>query len=168
MEEWLPVRVYGDEWDRLNPDPVRSSLRRDAFRLWLARYWELGEVERTVPWVLALMYAAEIARQLVDRQVPADLLPGGDTRALFRLYAVLALAKGRAVEAADADNAWAAWMQERDPDHRSLKPFEELDPETQASDEPFAEAIRAVAARLEVRPSGLASVENDLVRYDDR
>ncbi len=65
---------------------------------------------------------------------------------------MLALAKGRAVETADVHNAWAAWMQERDPAHRSLKPFEELDPETQASDEPFAEAIRAVAARLERTP----------------
>lgn len=85
----------------------------------------------------------------IERQVPRDLLPDEDTGSLFRLYALLALSKGRAVEAVDVHNAWAAWMQEHDPDHRSIKPFEELDPETQASDEPFVDAIRAVAERLD-------------------
>jgi hypothetical protein len=88
----------------------------------------------------------------VEQQIPRDLLPDGNTRSLFRLYAVLALAKGTAVEAADVHNAWAAWMQERDPDHRSIKPFDELDAAAQASDEPFVQAIRAVAEHLNPRP----------------
>ncbi|MGH2782798.1 MAG: DUF7701 domain-containing protein, partial [Thermoleophilaceae bacterium] len=61
--------------------------------------------------------------------------------------------KGRAVNAVDVHHAWAAWMQERDPHHRSIKPFEELDAETQSSDEPFVEAIRAVAERLDRTPA---------------
>jgi hypothetical protein len=65
MEERLPVRVYGDEWDRLRREPVRFTLRRDALRSWLAQYRELGSIERIVPWVFALIYAAEIVRQLV-------------------------------------------------------------------------------------------------------
>jgi hypothetical protein len=89
----------------------------------------------------------------IEREVPADVLPDGDTQSLFRLYALLALAKGRAVDAADVHNAWAAWMQDRDPDHRSIKPFRALDPGTQASDEPFVEAIRAVAERLDRTPA---------------
>ncbi|MGH8571721.1 MAG: RipA family octameric membrane protein [Gammaproteobacteria bacterium] len=64
MEERLPVRVYGDEWDRLRREPVRLRLRRDALRSWLSQYRELGSVERIVPWVFALIYAAEIVRQL--------------------------------------------------------------------------------------------------------
>jgi hypothetical protein len=88
----------------------------------------------------------------IEREVPADLLPDGSTRPLFRLYALLALAKGRSVSAADVHNAWTAWMQERNPHHRSIRPFAELDPETQASDEPFVEAIRAVAERLDRMP----------------
>jgi len=64
MEERLPVRVYGDEWDRLRREPLRFSLRRDARRAWLAQYRELGRVERIVPWIFALIYAAEIVRQL--------------------------------------------------------------------------------------------------------
>lgn len=64
MEERLPVRVYGDEWDRLQREPVRLSFRRDRLRSWLAQYRELGRVERVVPWVFALIYLAEIVRQL--------------------------------------------------------------------------------------------------------
>lgn len=64
MEERLPVRVYGDEWDRLRKDPVRLGLRREALRGWLAQYRELGRVERIVPWIFALIYLAEILRQL--------------------------------------------------------------------------------------------------------
>jgi hypothetical protein len=45
-------------------------------------------------------------------------------------------------------NAWAVWMHELDPGHRSIKPFNELDEGTQASDEPFVKAIREVAGRL--------------------
>jgi hypothetical protein len=64
IEERLPVRVYGDEWDRLRREPVKLSLRRDALRSWVAQYRELGSIERIVPWVFALIYVAEIVRQL--------------------------------------------------------------------------------------------------------
>jgi hypothetical protein len=64
MEQRLPVRVYGDEWDRLRSEPVRPCLRRDRLRSWLAQYRELGRVERVMPWIFALIYLAEILRQL--------------------------------------------------------------------------------------------------------
>jgi hypothetical protein len=64
MEERLPVRVYGDEWDQLRREPVRFSVRRDRLRAWLAQYRELGRVERVVPWIFALIYLAEVLRQL--------------------------------------------------------------------------------------------------------
>jgi hypothetical protein len=99
-----------------------------------------------------MTYLDELAAE-IERRVPRDLLPEEDTGSLFRLYALLALSKGTTVNTTDVHNAWAAWMQERDPEHRSIKPFEELDPETQASDEPFVEAIRAVAERLERTPA---------------
>lgn len=99
-----------------------------------------------------MTYLDELAAE-IEQRVPRDLLPDGDTGSLFRLYALLALAKGRAVDVVDVHNAWAAWMQEHDPDHRSIKPFEELDPETQASDEPFVAAIRAVAEQLDRAPA---------------
>lgn len=98
-----------------------------------------------------MTYLDELAAE-IERRVPRNLLPGEETGSLFRLYALLALAKGTAVEARDVHNAWTAWMQERDPDHRSIKPFEELDSETQAFDQPFVEAIRAAAERLHRTP----------------
>jgi hypothetical protein len=90
-------------------------------------------------------YLDELASR-IEEHVPAALLPDEDGRSLFRLYAVLALVKGRAVTAADVHNAWAAWMLARDPEHHSIRPFEELDSETQASDLPFVDAIRAAAS----------------------
>jgi hypothetical protein len=93
-----------------------------------------------------MTYLDELAAE-IEHEIPAELLPEGDTGLLFRVYAVLLLAKGGEVTARDVHNAWAAWMQERSPDHRSIKPFSELDAGTQESDEPFAQAIRSVAGR---------------------
>ncbi len=95
-----------------------------------------------------MSYLDKLANE-IERQVPDRLLPDEDMASLFRLYALLALAKGRAVNAIDVHNAWVAWMQERDPGHRSIKPFAQLDAATQAADEPFVQAIRTVAERLE-------------------
>lgn len=99
-----------------------------------------------------MTYLDELADEIKER-VPRHLLPDGNTDGLFRLYALLAFAKGSTVDAADVHNAWSAWMQERDSEHRSIKPFRELDPQTQASDEPFVEAIRAVAEDSERAPA---------------
>jgi hypothetical protein len=66
MEEQLPVRVYGDEWDRLKRERVRFALRRDALASWVAQYRELGRVERVVPWVFGLIYLAELLRQALE------------------------------------------------------------------------------------------------------
>ena len=94
-----------------------------------------------------MTYLDELAAE-IEQRVPQHILPDGDTRALFRLYSLLALVKGTDVTAADVHNAWAIWMEQRDPNHRSIIPFGQLDAKTQASDEPFAEAIRAAAERL--------------------
>jgi hypothetical protein len=94
------------------------------------------------------MYLDDIARQIADELDP-DLLPDEDgVDRLLRSYAVLARAKGTAVTAEDIHDAWVAWMAESDPHHESLKPFSELDAATRHEDDPFATAVRAVAARL--------------------
>ena len=92
------------------------------------------------------MYLNDIARA-IRGEVPEDALPEGTTLALFRLYAVLLLAKGAEVTAEDVHNAWVAWMASQDAEHDSLVPFSELDAETQAEDSPFVAAIRVVALR---------------------
>jgi hypothetical protein len=65
MEERLPARVYGDEWDRLRKEPVRFTLHVAALRPWLTQYRELGYIERIVPWVFVLIYLADIAQSLI-------------------------------------------------------------------------------------------------------
>jgi hypothetical protein len=91
-----------------------------------------------------LTYVDEIAKQ-IQEAVPPTLLPAGDTAALFRLYALLAMAKGIDVELEDVHDAWSAWMSAQDPNHRSLRPLGELEPEVRDADRPFLEAIRCVA-----------------------
>ena len=90
------------------------------------------------------MYLDELA-EAIRQAVPAEALPDGDTPSLFRMYAVLLLAKGEQVTRADVHNAWVAWMAGQDGDHESLVPFGDLDPDTQAEDSPYVAAIRAVA-----------------------
>ena len=65
MEQKLPARLYGDEWNYLRREHVRLALNPAAIRAWFRYYRELGVVERTVPWVFVLVYVAEVVRQLV-------------------------------------------------------------------------------------------------------
>jgi len=95
-------------------------------------------------------YLDDIA-DAIRANVRGDLIPSEDTDALFRLYAVLALAKGCAVEPSDVHDAWAAWMREQDPEHPSIRPFSELDADTRRMDEPFVKAIRTVSAERGLR-----------------
>lgn len=81
----------------------------------------------------------------IRQEVPEHALPDGDTSGLFRLYAVLLLAKGQEVTGADVHNAWVAWMAGQNGSHESLVPYENLAPEVQAEDSPYAQAIRVVA-----------------------
>ena len=57
MEDRLPVRVYGDEWTVLQEAGVSRRTR-------LAKYYELGQIERLVPAVFALLYAFDVIRQV--------------------------------------------------------------------------------------------------------
>jgi hypothetical protein len=64
MEKLLPVRVFGDEWQRLKPSGKREDARRQRVRTRLGKYRELGQVERVVPWIFVAIYSAELFRQL--------------------------------------------------------------------------------------------------------
>jgi len=56
MEKRLPVQVYGDEWASLKEAaPVGRRL---------AAYRELGQIERLVPGLFALIYAFDLIRQV--------------------------------------------------------------------------------------------------------
>ena len=94
-----------------------------------------------------MAYLDEIAAQVRALSPPAQL-EEADAEALFRLYAVLVLVKGEDTSAADVHHVWVAWKAERDPADPDIRPFEDLDERTQQADEPFARAIRDVAARI--------------------
>lgn len=85
--------------------------------------------------------AIEIHQEAEPTDDPTEDMP------LYRIYAVLMLAKGQQVTSRDVHDAWSAWSAEYDPDHRSLIPFRELPPAVQKLDERYRYAIRVVAKR---------------------
>ncbi len=71
-----------------------------------------------------MTYIDEIANDILARVDPA-ILPKSDVPRLFRIYAVLTLAKGTDVTAEDVHDAWAAWEvrpQAEQPVHRAVRP----------------------------------------------
>lgn len=93
-----------------------------------------------------MTYVDELASE-IKSCVPSRVLPDGDTRLLFRLYALLALTKGRSVRPEDVHDAWAIWMLDQNSNHRAIRPFDALDADTQAADVPYVRAIHAVVAK---------------------
>lgn len=91
----------------------------------------------------------DVMADAIRQHTPPDLLPddADEPRALFRLYALLALVRGEAVTTREVHDAWSVWMLERGKEHESVVPFESLDADVQAEDEPFVAAIRAAVAR---------------------
>lgn len=87
-------------------------------------------------------YIDEMA-QVIRAHTPPNLVPddADDPRSLFRLYALLALTVGEAVTTREVHDAWSVWMLARGEKHESIVPFENLDAEVQAEDEPFVTAI---------------------------
>ena len=80
----------------------------------------------------------------IREHVASNLIPP-DSGTLFLLYAVLAFVKGKSVTTGDVHTAWTAWMDLKGEEHPSKVPFEQLDAQAQAEDQPFVDAIRAVA-----------------------
>jgi len=98
-----------------------------------------------------MTYIDQVATEIRRRVDPA-ILPKTDVERLFRIYAVLVLAKGIEVTVEDVHDAWAAWECDRKPQSSSIVPFDQLTPRVQAMDEPFVEAMRQVARdRLQAR-----------------
>lgn len=64
---------------------------------------------------------------------------------LYRIYAVLCLAKGAAITAEDVHNAWAAFATVQWPDSPWLVPYEALPEDVQHMDDPYAAVLREMA-----------------------
>lgn len=89
--------------------------------------------------------AAEIQRIADPTSTPPD-----EDLPLYRLYAILLLAKGQEVTAEDVHNAWAAWASEHEPENRHLIPFKELSLSIQRKDQTYVDAIHRVAEQMRI------------------
>lgn len=94
-----------------------------------------------------MIYLDELAGRIKQAVAQTGSAPVA-SQDLFRMYALLALAKGTHVSDSDVHDAWVAWMLARDDHHEALVPFGALSKEEQAKDRPFTEAIIAVATDL--------------------
>jgi hypothetical protein len=84
----------------------------------------------------------------IQRIADPEARPPDEDLPLYRLYAVLLLAKGEDVTADDVHNAWAAWASDHDPDNRNLLPFKELSLRVQRKDQIYVDAIHEVAKHM--------------------
>lgn len=91
-------------------------------------------------------YIDELAHNIYQRAHGGGA-PSKEDGNLYRLYAVLALAKGTETTNEDVHDAWSAWQAETNPEHRSLIPFKELSPAVQEMDSLYRDAIRAAAEK---------------------
>lgn len=69
---------------------------------------------------------------------------------LIELYALLAITWGQMTSAFEVHTAWAVWRNRTNPGHKSLIPFEDLEPDIKALDDPYVDAIRQVAINLDL------------------
>lgn len=83
--------------------------------------------------------------ELIRSCVPEGTGIPEDSEELFVLYAVLMRAKGEGTQAADVHDAWSAWMARSEPDHESIRPYDQLSPSVQKEDAPFLAAIHSAA-----------------------
>jgi hypothetical protein len=82
----------------------------------------------------------------------SDTDPSDDDWPLYRIYAVLCLAKGTETTAKDVHDAWSAWQAAIFPEHRSIVPFDELPEHVQRYDDEYVVAIHKVAIHLRGAP----------------
>lgn len=92
-------------------------------------------------------YIEDIATAIYLHVHPRGSIPD-DERGLYLIYALLALSVGKHVTSRHVHDAWSAWKATTDPEHDSIRPFEDLEAEVQQEDQPFVRAIHDVALGL--------------------
>lgn len=92
-------------------------------------------------------YVARVREALIAELGGHETIKGWgvDAERLLDAYTQLALTTGTATTSADVHDAWAVVAARRRPAHVLLVPFEDLDPETQARDDEYRDAVIAAA-----------------------
>lgn len=72
-------------------------------------------------------------------------MKGTPYEGLLETYGLLVLTVGENCTQEHIHDAWSIWQNKTQPDHRSLKPFNELTKEVQELDEPYRLAVVEVA-----------------------
>jgi hypothetical protein len=96
-------------------------------------------------------YLESVAKR-VQEQIAPNLRPKTRDEELYRVYALLALVRGRQCTLENVHDAWSAWMTGDQPDHDALVPFNLLSQEAQLKDAPYLAAIQRVATHLSRGP----------------
>ncbi len=78
------------------------------------------------------------------------ILMGEDYADLLEMYALLVLIKGASCTNEDVHDAWSVWQNKTMPEHKSLKPFDELTKEVQDLDSEYRDVIIHVANLLDL------------------
>lgn len=99
-----------------------------------------------------MMYLDDLAEDIHEAAHGTATIDDED-KPLYRMYAVLALAKGQDVTAEDVHNAWAAFVVAFNPGHPWLIPFYDLEDKIKQLDYRYVDAIRYVMMQREAKAS---------------
>lgn len=86
----------------------------------------------------------------ISKSADSDAIMSDEDLPLYRIYAVLLLAKGQDVTAEDVHNAWAAWACVYEPDSQNIIPFKELSHRVQQKDKLYVDTIHKVSKRMHI------------------
>ena len=75
-------------------------------------------------------------------------MKGTDYEELLDVYSLLVLTIGEDCTNEHIHDAWSIWQNKTQPEHRSLKPFNELTKEVQDLDEPYRQAVIKVTIKI--------------------
>jgi len=94
-------------------------------------------------------YIERLARDIWEATGETEPWYPAEEASLWLGYALLARTKGKKTTSQDVHDAWSAWAVIRYAGHhRSLIPFDELEPEVQAYDDLYRDAIHFVCSPM--------------------
>lgn len=90
-----------------------------------------------------MSYIGKYVRGIIQNTKMDPFIP--ENISLIQMYALLAKVKGKDTTREDVHDAWSIWMEQLNPYHVSIAPFDKLTDTVQAYDQPYVDAIHKVA-----------------------